>query len=100
MLDRSFEASPPNRKWIADVTDIWTAEGWLYAAAVIDLYSRCVVGWSMSATMAEQLVTDALMIAIWRRTDAARPGEFRPARTKLGAGFLQSLHPLRHRRTL
>ena len=67
MLDRQFEASSPNRKWVADFTYIWTAEGWLYAAAVIDLFSRRVVGWSMSATMTAQLVTDALIMAIWRR---------------------------------
>jgi len=46
---------------------VWTAEGWLYVAAVIDLFSRRVVGWSMSATMTAQLVTDALVMAIWRR---------------------------------
>lgn len=45
MLDRSFEASAPNRKWIADFTCIWTAEGWLYVAAVVDLFPRRVVGW-------------------------------------------------------
>ena len=67
MLDRAFEASVPNRKWIADFTYIWTAEGWLYVAAVLDLFSRRVVGWSMSATMTAQLVTDALVMAIWRR---------------------------------
>ena len=48
VLDRSFEAAAPNRKWIADFTYIWTAEGWLYVAAVIDLYSRRVVTCSMS----------------------------------------------------
>ncbi len=67
MLDRQFEATAANQKWIADFTYIWTAEGWLYAAAVIDLFSRRVVGWSMSATMTAQLVADALMMAIWRR---------------------------------
>ena len=67
VLDRSFEASAANRKWIADFTYIWTAEGWLYVAAVVDLFSRRVVGWSMSATMTAQLVTDALIMAIWRR---------------------------------
>src|SRR5205814_2921144 len=46
---------------------IWTAEGWLYVAAVIDLFSRRVVGWSMSASMTAQLVIDALLTAIWRR---------------------------------
>ena len=49
LLDRQFEASGPNRKWVADFTYIWTAEGWLYVAAVIDLFSRRVVGWSMQA---------------------------------------------------
>jgi putative transposase len=67
VLDRQFHAAQPNRKWIADFTYIWTAEGWLYVAAVIDLFSRRVVGWSMSATMTAQLVTDALLMAIWRR---------------------------------
>jgi putative transposase len=67
VLNRQFVADAPNRKWIADFTYIWTAEGWLYVAAVIDLFSRRVVGWSMSATMTAQLVTDALVMAIWRR---------------------------------
>jgi putative transposase len=67
VLDRSFEAPAPNRKWIADFTYVWTAEGWLYVAAVVDLFSRRVVGWSMSTAMTAQLVTDALVMAIWRR---------------------------------
>ncbi|RYG58025.1 MAG: IS3 family transposase, partial [Alphaproteobacteria bacterium] len=66
ILDRAFVASAPNQKWIADFTYIWTAQGWLYVAAVVDLYSRRVVGWSMSSSMAAQLVTDALIMAIWR----------------------------------
>ena len=67
VLDRQFTAQAPNQKWVADFTYIWTAEGWLYVAAVLDLFSRRVVGWSMSATMTAQLVTDALVMAIWRR---------------------------------
>jgi putative transposase len=67
ILDRQFEAERPNQKWIADFTYIWTGEGWLYVAAVIDLFSRRVVGWSMSATMTAQLVADALVMAVWRR---------------------------------
>ena len=67
VLDRSFAAAAPNLRWIADFTYVWTAEGWLYVAAVIDLFSRRVVGWSMSAAMTAQLVTDALVMAIWRR---------------------------------
>jgi putative transposase len=67
VLARTFNASATNRKWVADFTSIWTAEGWLYVAAVVDLFSRRVVGWSMSVTMTAQLVTDALVMAIWRR---------------------------------
>jgi putative transposase len=67
VLDRSLEAPAPNRKWIADFTYVWTAEGWLYVATVIDLFSRRVVGWSMSTGMTAQLITDALAMAIWRR---------------------------------
>lgn len=67
VLDRQFSADAPNRKWVADFTYIWTAEGWLYVAAVIDLFSRRVVGWSMNAAMTSQLVVDALMMAVWRR---------------------------------
>jgi putative transposase len=61
LLDRRFAAPAPNRKWVADFTYIWTAEGWLYVAAVLDLFSRRVVGWSMSAAMTAELVTDALV---------------------------------------
>jgi len=67
VLDRSFRAAAPNRRWIADFTYLWTAEGWLYVAAVIDLFSRRVVGWSMNARMTAELVIDALVMAIWRR---------------------------------
>jgi len=71
VLDRQFTAAAANRKWVADFTYIWTAEGWLYVAVVLDLFSRRVVGWSMQATMTAQLVTDALIMAIWRR---GKPG--------------------------
>ncbi|MGY4509002.1 transposase InsO family protein [Bradyrhizobium sp. USDA 3650] len=67
LLDRQFAGERPNQKWIADFTYIWTAEGWLYVSAVIDLFSRRVVGWSMNANMAAQLVADALLMAVWRR---------------------------------
>jgi len=67
VLDRTFAARSANSKWIVDFTYVWTAQGWLYVAAVIDLFSRRVVGWSMSAAMTAQLVTDALVMAIWRR---------------------------------
>jgi putative transposase len=67
LLDRSFAASGPNQKWAADFTYVWTAEGWLFVAVVLDLYSRRVVGWSMQPTMTAQLVMDALLMAIFRR---------------------------------
>ena len=67
VLERDFRADRPNRKWVADFTYIWTAQGWLYLAVVLDLFSRRVVGWSMKEAMTAQMVTDALMMAIWRR---------------------------------
>ena len=67
VLDRQFTADAPNQKWVADFTYIWTSEGWLYVAAVLDLFSRRVVGWSMQATMTAELVTNAFVMAVWRR---------------------------------
>lgn len=67
LLAREFQASAPNQRWVADFTLVWTAEGWLYVAAVLDLYSRYVVGWSMHGSMTSRLVVDALMMALWRR---------------------------------
>lgn len=67
ILDRQFQADAPNQKWVADFTYIWTAEGWLYVAVVLDLFSRRIVGWSMQSSMTAQLVADALMMAVWRR---------------------------------
>ena len=66
-LDREFTATAPNQKWVADFTYVWTREGWLYVAAVLDLFSRRIVGWSMKSRMTADLVTDALIMAIWRR---------------------------------
>ena len=67
ILDRQFNAPAPNCKWVADFTYIWTAQGWLYVAVVLDLFSRRIVGWSMQAMMTADLVTDALVMAVWRR---------------------------------
>jgi putative transposase len=72
LLDRDFRANAPNAKWVADFTYIDTAEGWLFLAVVLDLFSRRVVGWSMSPMMSAQLVMDALTMALWRR---GRPRE-------------------------
>ena len=70
VLGRDFAADLPDRKWAADITYVPTAEGWLYLAAVIDLCSRTVVGWSMADHMRAELVSDALRMAVARR----RPG--------------------------
>lgn len=70
ILDRNFRAIRPNQKWLADFTYIWTAEGWLYVAGVLDLFSRRIVGWSMKGERDASLVMDALMMAVWRRGKA------------------------------
>jgi transposase InsO family protein len=67
LLERNFSAHRPNEKWVTDITYIQTTEGWLYLAVMIDLYSRKIVGWSMSKHIDTQLVCDALMMALWRR---------------------------------
>jgi transposase InsO family protein len=66
-LNRDFSADAPNQKWVSDITYLWTDEGCLYLAVIIDLYSRAVIGWSLSNRMTRQLVCDALMMALWRR---------------------------------
>ena len=67
LLLRDFTASEPNSKWVADITQISTRQGWVYLAAVQDLFSRRIVGWSMADHMRAELVTDALEMAIRRR---------------------------------
>jgi len=67
LIKRDFDVQQPNQVYASDITYIWTQEGWLYLAVVIDLYSRKVVGWSMSSRMKAQLVCDALTMAIWQR---------------------------------
>ncbi|MBB3771666.1 transposase InsO family protein [Angulomicrobium tetraedrale] len=67
LLDRAFEASAPNQKWVADFTYIWTTEGWLDVAAVVDLFSRRVVGWAMKA----ERPSSSPMLFSWRSGDAA-----------------------------
>jgi transposase InsO family protein len=67
VLDRQFDPEGPNEAWVADITYIPTREGWLYLAVVEDLFSRKVVGWSMSGSMESRLVVDALEMAVQRR---------------------------------
>jgi putative transposase len=70
-LNRDFTASEPNKKWVTDITYIPTAQGWLYLAVILDLYSRIVVGWSMSGNCDEELVERALDMALARRCPQA-----------------------------
>jgi len=67
LLDRCFEASEPNCKWVTDITYVPTDEGWLYTAVVMDLCSRKIVGWSMAEHMQVQLASDALKMALLQR---------------------------------
>jgi transposase InsO family protein len=67
VLDRDFTATKPNPKWVMDLTDIPTLEGWLFLALVVDLFSRRIIGWAMDATMTSRLVVDALGMAVSRR---------------------------------
>ena len=67
VLNRQFTVAAPNRVWGSDITALWTLEGWLYIAIVVDLFSRKVVGWACAASMATCLVTSALQMAIGQR---------------------------------
>lgn len=67
LIDRSFDVAGPDRAWAADITYIWTWEGWIYLAVVMDLFSRRVVGWSMAEDLRTDLVMNALEMAIGQR---------------------------------
>lgn len=67
LLQQYFEVSKPNEKFVTDITYVWTDEGWLYLATVMDLYSRMLVGWAIAERMTSTLVIDALNMALWRR---------------------------------
>lgn len=71
LLNRNFCVSEANRRWVTDITAVPTREGWLYLCAVVDLYSRAVVGWSMSARMKSELVSGALKMAVAGRQPPA-----------------------------
>jgi transposase InsO family protein len=70
LLNRQFEVKEPDKVYVSDITYIWTHEGWLYLAVVIDLFSRQVIGWSMNKRMTIKLIMDALQMAIGRRSPA------------------------------
>jgi putative transposase len=67
-LDRQFSVTRPNRVWAGDITSVWTTEGWLSRAVVLDLYSRAVIGWALGARLTGDLAQQALMMAIRHRT--------------------------------
>ncbi len=70
VLNRQFSVSQPNQAYASDITCVWTQEGWLYLAVVIDLFSRRIVGWSMSSRMKSNLVCDALKMSVGQRQPA------------------------------
>ena len=71
LLDRNFTPAAPNQVWTSDITYLWTDEGWLYLAIVLDLFNREVIGWSLKPRMTTDIVTDALTMAWFRRRPAA-----------------------------
>ena len=72
LLARRFTVAAPNQRWVSDITYLKTAEGWLYLAVVLELYSRAVVGWAMAKRMTRQLTSEALRMALWRRGKVER----------------------------
>jgi putative transposase len=67
VLNRDFTATRPNERWVTDITYVWTDEGWCYLAAILDLFSRSVVGWALMTTLSTELPMKALKMAIQRR---------------------------------
>ena len=67
LLEQDFSAGRPDQKWVSDITYIWTDEGWLYLAVVLELYSRRVIGWAIAERMTATLVRDSLIMALWHR---------------------------------
>lgn len=67
LLNRDFNTKHPNTVWCTDISYLWTIEGWLYLAVVMDLYSRKIVGWTLSNTLKTSLAKEALEMAYWRR---------------------------------
>lgn len=88
LLQRDFNAAKPNEKYVGNITYIWTTEGWLYLAVVIDLFSRKVVGWSMQNHMRTSLVNDALSMALWQR----KPGQGLIYHTDRGCQYASHCH--------
>lgn len=86
VLNRDFSPEAPNKVWVTDITYIRTYEGWLFLAAVMDLYSRQIVGWATASTMTSDLVLQALVAAVWRR----KPGPGVMVHSDQGSQFTSS----------
>ncbi|MGR3293334.1 MAG: IS3 family transposase [Candidatus Scalindua sp.] len=71
LINQNFNTERPDQKWVSDITYVWTREGWLYLAVILDLFSRQVVGWSMSHSLSQELVLKAFRQALWRRSPGA-----------------------------
>ncbi len=67
LLNRDWNTTGPNQKWVTDITYVWTQEGWLYLATVMDLYSRAIIGWALHNFMETSLISEALQKALWKR---------------------------------
>lgn len=67
VLNRNFTATAPNQAWVTDITYLWTQEGWIYIAAVLDLFSRRIIGWAIESHMKTTLISEALKMALGRR---------------------------------
>lgn len=89
-LARQFKVEQPDRYYVGDITYVWTNEGWLYLAVVIDLFSRQVVGWSIQRHMRAELVNDALKMALWKR----KPGKGLILHTDRGSQYASDSHRL------
>ena len=97
LLDRAFASNTADQKWTADITYVWTREGWLYLAVILDLFSRRIVGWAMGTTLERSLVRSALDMALTSRTPQAgllchsdrgsqyASGDYQKALQKVGA---------------
>jgi len=70
LVKRNFQATEADKVWVADITYVATAEGFLYLAFILDIYSRRIVGWAMESHLRTELVVDALRMAVWRRKPA------------------------------
>jgi putative transposase len=91
VLHREFEATEPNQKWVSDITYVATAEGWLYVATIMDLFSRKIIGWSMSQYIDQQLTLSALRMALADRLPASGLVHHSDRGSQYAAGDYQQL---------